>query len=126
MLTNLSRYNTPGIKDNKKVSGKQNQPDKHQMAEECKTKRNRIAKLDMQHREKQERMMENIRAEIVAGQQGSTTSSTTRPASSRTASPNTSPETKPSPTRKISRRDRVDENLQDISARMQQRGQVLT
>jgi hypothetical protein len=35
----------------------------------------------------------------------------------------TSRETSPSPTRKISRRERVDENIQDIS--MQQTGQVL-
>jgi hypothetical protein len=32
MLTNLARYNTPGIKDNENVSGKRNQRDKHQMA----------------------------------------------------------------------------------------------
>jgi hypothetical protein len=116
LITNLARYNRPGIKDNEKVSGKQNQRDNHQMAEVCETKRNRIEKSDMQHREKQERMIENISAEIVAGQQGSTTPSTTTPASSRTASPIPSPETSPSPTRKISRRDREDKNLQDISA----------
>jgi hypothetical protein len=126
MLTNLARYNAPGFKDNNEVSGKQNQRDRHQMAAECETKRNRIAKLDMQHREKQERMMENIRAEIVAGQQGSTTPSTTTPASSRTASPSTLPEASPLPTRKIRRRERVDKNLQDISARMQHTGQALT
>jgi hypothetical protein len=92
MLSNLARYNAPGIKDNKKVAGKRNQRDNHQMAKECETKRNRIAKSDMQHWEKQQRMMENIRAEIVAGQQGSTLPSTTTPTSSRTASPITSPE----------------------------------
>jgi hypothetical protein len=62
MPTNLARYNAPGIKENENVLGKRNQSDKHQMAAECETKRNRIAKSDMQHREKQERMMENIRA----------------------------------------------------------------
>jgi hypothetical protein len=134
MLTNLARYNAPGIKDNDNPSGKRNQSDKHQMAAECLTKRNRIAKSDMQTREKQERMMENIRAEMLAEQQGSRTSSTTTPASSQTASPAssqtaspiTSWETSPSPTKKIRRHDRVDKNLQDISARMQQTGQVLT
>jgi hypothetical protein len=123
MLTNLARYNAPRIKDNKNLSGKRNQRDKHQMAAECEKK-----KSDMQHREKQDRMMENIRAEILAEQQGSTTSSTTTPASSQTTSPAssrsatpiTSRETSPSPTKKISRRMRVDENLQDISACMQQ------
>jgi hypothetical protein len=72
MLTNLARYNAPGIKDNKKVTGKRNQRDRHQMADECEKKRDRIAKSDMQHREKQQRMMENIRAEIFADQQEST------------------------------------------------------
>jgi hypothetical protein len=66
MLTNLARYNAPGIKDNKKVWGKRNQRDKHQMEAECETNRNRISKSDMQHRDKQERMMENTRAEILA------------------------------------------------------------
>jgi hypothetical protein len=134
MLTNLARYNAPGIKDKKNVSGKRNQRNKHQMAAECDKKRDRIAKSDMLNREKQQRMMENIRAEILAGQQGSTTSSTTTltlsqttsQASSRSTSPSTSRETSPSTTRKISRRERVDKNLQDISARMQQTGQVLT
>jgi hypothetical protein len=134
MPTNLARYNAPGIKENENVLGKRNQSDKHQMAAECETKRNRIAKSDMQHREKQERMMENIRAEILAEQQRSRTLSTTTPASSQTASlassrsasPITSQETSPSPTKKISRRNRVDKNLQDISAHMQQMGKVLT
>jgi hypothetical protein len=88
----------------------------------------------MQHKEKQQRMMENIRAEILAEQQESTSLNRTTPTSSQTASqaasrstsPITSRETSPSPTRKISRRERVDKNLQDISARMQQTGQVLT
>jgi hypothetical protein len=62
MLTNLARYNAPGIKDNKNITVKRNQRNRHHMAEECKKKRDRIAKLDMQHREKQKRMMENIRA----------------------------------------------------------------
>jgi hypothetical protein len=44
MLTNLARYNPPGIKDNKNVSGKRNQRDKHQMAGECEKKRDRIEK----------------------------------------------------------------------------------
>jgi hypothetical protein len=35
MLTNLARYNAPGIKDNKNVIGKRNQPKRHQMADEC-------------------------------------------------------------------------------------------
>jgi hypothetical protein len=134
MLTNLARYNTPGIKDNKNVTGKRNQRNRHQMADECKKKRDRIAKSDMQHREKHQRMMENIRAEIFAEQQESTSSNTTTltssqtgyQASSRATSPITSRETSPSPTKKISRRERVDENLQDISTRMQQTGQVLT
>jgi hypothetical protein len=134
MLTNLARYNAPGIKDNKNISGKRNQRDRHQMADECDKKRDRIAKSDMQHREKQQRMMENITAEILAEQQESTSSNTTTPtssqttsqASSRSTSPITSRETSPSPTRKISRRERVDKNLQDISAPMQQTGQVLT
>jgi hypothetical protein len=118
----------------KNVSGKRNERNKHQMAAECEKKRDRIAKSDMQHRGKQQRMMENIRAEILAEQQGSTTSNTTTPtssqttsqASSRSTSPIRSRETSPSPTRKISRCERVDENLQDIRARMQQTGQVLT
>jgi hypothetical protein len=42
MLTNLARYNAPGIKDNKKVSGKRNQRDRHQMADECDKKRDKI------------------------------------------------------------------------------------
>jgi hypothetical protein len=126
MLTNLARYNAPRIKDNEKVSGKQNQRNNHQMAEECEMKRNRIERSDMQHREKQEQMMENIIAETITGQQGSTTPSTMTPASLQTASPSTSPETSPSPTGKISRRYRVDKNLQDISAGMQHTGQVLT
>jgi hypothetical protein len=134
MLTNLARYNAPGIKDNKNVSGKRNQRDRHQMADKCNKKRDRIAKLDMQHREKQQRMMENIRAQILAEQQGSTSSNTTTPtssqttsqASSRSTSPSTSRETSPSPTRKISRHERVDKKLQYISARMQQTGHVLT
>jgi hypothetical protein len=46
MLTNLARYNPPGIKDNKNVSCKRNQCDKHQMASECEKKRDRIAKSD--------------------------------------------------------------------------------
>jgi hypothetical protein len=129
-----SKIQAPGIKDNKNVTGKRNQRDRHQMADECKKKRDRIAKSDMQHREKQQRMMENIRAEILAEQQESTSSNTTTPTSSHTAtqasswatSPITSRETSPSPTRKISRRERVDKNLQDITARMQQTGQVLT
>jgi hypothetical protein len=66
MLTNLARYNAPGIKDNVKVTGKQNKGDRHQMADKCEKKRDRIAKSDMQHREKQQIMMENIRAEILA------------------------------------------------------------
>jgi hypothetical protein len=44
MLTNLARYNAPGINENKNLPGKRNQLDKHQMAAECKKKRNRIAK----------------------------------------------------------------------------------
>jgi hypothetical protein len=57
MMTNLARYNAPGIKDNENVSGKRNQRHRHQMADECDKKRDRIAKSDMQHREKQQRMM---------------------------------------------------------------------
>jgi hypothetical protein len=41
----LARNNAPGIKDNKKVSGKQNQRDNHQMAEECKTKNKQDRKI---------------------------------------------------------------------------------
>jgi hypothetical protein len=134
MLTNLARYNAPGIKDNKNVTGKWNQRNRHQMADECKKKRDRIAQSDMPHREKQQRIMENIRAEIYAEEQESTalntttltSSQTTSQASSRATSPITSRETSPSPTRKISRREIVDKNLQDISTRMQQKGQVLT
>jgi hypothetical protein len=108
MQTNLARYNAPGIKDNENLSGKCNQRDRHQMADECDKKRDRIAKLDMQHREKRQRMMENIRAEILAEQQESTSSNTTTPTSSQTASqassrstsPITSRETSPTPTRK--------------------------
>jgi hypothetical protein len=79
------------------------------MADECEKKRDRITKSDMQHREKQQRMMETIRAEMYAGEQESTAST------QQTTSPITSRETSPSPTRKISRRKRVDENIQDIS-----------
>jgi hypothetical protein len=121
-------------KDNKNVSGRRNQRDKYQMAAECEKKRDRIAKSDMQYREKQQRMMENIGTEILAGQQGSTTSNTTTPTSSQTtsqaSSQSTSPimsrEMSPSPTRKISRHKRVNKNLQDISESMQQTGQVFT
>jgi hypothetical protein len=119
MLTNLARYNAPGIKDNKNITGKRNQRNRHQMADECEKKRDRIAKSDMLHREKQQRMMENIRAEIFAEEQESTSSNATTPTSSQTASqassratsPTTSRATSPSPKRKISRRERVDENL---------------
>jgi hypothetical protein len=104
------------------------------MADKCNKKRDRIAKSDMQHREKQQRMMENIRAEILAEQQESTSLNTTTPTSSQTTSQassrSTSPimlrETSPLPARKISRCERIDENLKDISACMQQTGQVLT
>jgi hypothetical protein len=101
MLTNLARYNTPGIKNNKNVSGKLNQRDKHQVAEECNKKRDRITKSDMQHREKQQRMMENIRADILAEQQESSTSSTTTPTSSHTTSQASSRSTSPSTSRDI-------------------------
>jgi hypothetical protein len=59
MITNLARYNAPGSKDNKNVSGKRNQCDKHQMAAECEKKRDMIAKSDIQHRDNPQRMMEN-------------------------------------------------------------------
>jgi hypothetical protein len=78
-----------------------------------------------QHRKKQQRLMETIRAERYAAEQESTASNTTTPTSSQTTSPITSRETSSSPTRKISRRERVDEKIQDISTRMQQTGQVL-
>jgi hypothetical protein len=130
MLKNLARYNAPGIKDNKNVTGKRNQRDRHQMADECEKKRDRLAQSDMQHKEKQQRLMETIRAEMYAQEQESTSSNATTPtssqASSRATLPSTSRATSPSPMRTISRRERVDENLQDISARMQQTGQVLT
>jgi hypothetical protein len=130
MLTNLARYNTPRIKDNKNVTGKRNQRDRHQMADKCERKRDRITQSDMQHKEKQERLMETIRAEMYAQEQESTSSNATKPtssqASSRATLPTTSRATSPSPMRKISRLKRVDEYLQDISARMQQTGQVLT
>jgi hypothetical protein len=116
MLTNLARYNAPEI----------NNSNRHQMADKCEKNRDRIRQSDMQHREKQQRMMENIKAEIYAEERESTASNTTTLTSSQTTSPIMSRETSPSPTRKISRRERVDENLQDISTHMQQRGQVLT
>jgi hypothetical protein len=81
MLTNLVRYNAPGIKDNENMTGKQNQHNRHQMTDECEKKRDRITKSDMQHREKQQRMMETIRAEMCAGEQESTASNTTTPTS---------------------------------------------
>jgi hypothetical protein len=116
MLTNLARYNAPRIKDNENVTGKRNQRNRHRMADKCEKKRDRIAQSDMQHREKQQRMMENIRAEIYTEEQESTASNTTTltssqttsQASSRATSPITSRETSPSPKRKISRRKRVD------------------
>jgi hypothetical protein len=126
MLTNLARYNAPGIKDNKNITGKRNQCNRHQMADECEKKRDRITQLDMQHMEKQQRLMETIRAEMYATEQESTASNTTTPTSSPTTSPSTSRETWPSPTITISRHERVDKNLQDISTPMQQTGQVLT
>jgi hypothetical protein len=95
MLTNLARYNAPGIKDNKNITGKRNQRDRHQMADECEKKRDRIAKSDMQHREKQQRMMENIRAEIFTKQQEATSINTTAPTSSKTASQASSRATSP-------------------------------
>jgi hypothetical protein len=130
ILTNLARYNAPAIKDNKNLAGKRNQRNRHQMADKCEKKRDRTAQSDMQHREKQQRMMETIRAEMYAEEQESTSLNATTPtsslASSRATSPTTSRATSPSPMRKISRREKVDKNLQDISARMQQTGQVLT
>jgi hypothetical protein len=100
------------------------------MADKCENKRDRIAQSDMQHKEKQQRLMETIRAEMYPKEQESTSSNATKPTSSqalsRATSPTTSRATSPSPMRKISRRQRVDENLQDISGRMQQMGQVLT
>jgi hypothetical protein len=120
----------PGSRTQKNVTGKRNQHDRHQMADECEKKRDRIAQSDMQHKEKQQRLMETITAEMYAQEQETTSSNATTPtssqASSRAASPTLSRATSPSPMRKISRRERVDENLQDISARMQQTGQVLT
>jgi hypothetical protein len=93
------------------------------MADKYKKKRDRIAQSDMQHKEKQQRLMETIRAEMYAEEQESTSSNATTPtssqASSRATSTTKSRATSPSPMRKISRRERVDENLQDISARMQ-------
>jgi hypothetical protein len=127
MLTNLARYNAPGIKDKENVTGKRNQRNRHQMTDECKKKRDSITQSDMQHKEKQQRMMEAIRAEMYATEQESSSSSnTSTPTSLPTTSPSTSRETSPSPTRTISRRERVDENLQDISTGMQQTGKVLT
>jgi hypothetical protein len=127
MLTNLARCNAPGIKDNENVTGKWNQRNRHQMADECEKKRDRITQSDMQHREKQQKLMEAIRSEMYTTEQESSSSSnTTTPTSSPTTSPSTSRETSPSPTRTISRRKRVDENLQDISTQMQQTGKVLT
>jgi hypothetical protein len=52
MLTKLARYNAPGIKDNENVTGKWNQRNRHQMADECEKKRDRIAQSDMLHKEK--------------------------------------------------------------------------
>jgi hypothetical protein len=77
MLTNLARYNEPRIKDNENVTGKRNQGNRHQMADECEKKRDRITQSDMQHREKQQRMMETIRAEMYTGEQEATASNTT-------------------------------------------------
>jgi hypothetical protein len=62
MLTNLARYNAPVIKDSKNVTGKRNQHDRHQMSDKWEKKRDRIAQSDMQHKEKQQRLMETIRA----------------------------------------------------------------
>jgi hypothetical protein len=73
------------------------------MADECEKKRDRITQSDMQHRVKQQRLMETIRAEMYATEQESTLN-TTMPTSSQESSPITSRETSPSPTRKISRR----------------------
>jgi hypothetical protein len=125
LLANLARYNIPGIKDNRNVRGKRNQCDRHQIADECQKKRDRITQSDMQHKEKQQRLMETIRAEMFAHEQ-ETTTPTSSQVSSRATLPTTSRVTSPSPMRKISRRERVDENLQDISTRMQPTGQILT
>jgi hypothetical protein len=73
------------------------------MADECEKKRDRITQSDMQHRVKQQRLMETIRAEMYATEQESTLN-TTMPTSSQESSPIMSRETSPSPTRKISRR----------------------
>jgi hypothetical protein len=54
MLTNLARYNATGIKDNKNVTGKWNLRNRHQMADKCRKKRDRITQSDMQHKEKQQ------------------------------------------------------------------------
>jgi hypothetical protein len=99
MLTNLARYNAPGIKDNENLTGKQNQRDRHHLSDEYEKKRDRIAKSDMQHREKQQGMMENIRAEIFAEEQESTSSNATTPTSSQTASQASSRATSPTTSR---------------------------
>jgi hypothetical protein len=127
MQSNLLRYNAPGIKDNKNVTGKQNQRNRHQMADECEKKRDRITQSDIQYQEKQQRLMEAIRSEMSATEQESSSSSnTSTPTASPTTSPSTSREMSPSPKRTISRCERVDKNLQDISKRMQQTRNVLT
>jgi hypothetical protein len=94
MLTNLARYNAPGIKDNENVTGKRNQRNRHQMADECEKKRNRITQSDIQHKEKQQRLMDAIRSEMYAtDQESSSSSNTAMPTSSPTTSPSTSRET---------------------------------
>jgi hypothetical protein len=93
MLTKLARYNAPRIKDNENVTGKWNQRNRHQMADECEKKRDRIAQSDMLHKEKQQKMMEDIRAEMYAEEQESTSSNTTTPTSSQASSQATSPTT---------------------------------
>jgi hypothetical protein len=129
MLTNLAGYNAPGIKANENVTGNWNQCNIHQMADECTKKRDRITQSDIQHKEKQQRLMEAIRSEMYATEQesssSSTSSNTSTPTSSPTTSPSTSRETSPSPKRTISRHERVDNNQLDISTQMQQTGKVL-
>jgi hypothetical protein len=82
------------------------------MADECEKKRDRITQSDMQHREKQQRLMHTMRAEMDAAEQKSTASNTTTPISSQTTSPSMSRKMSPSPTNKISRRERVEKKKQ--------------
>jgi hypothetical protein len=94
------------------------------MADECEKKRDRITQSDMQHRKK--KTDGNHKGRGVGSRTGI---NSIKHNNANIITNNITKHVKRNvtiTTRKISRRERVDKNLQDISTRMQQTGQVLT